>query len=246
MKIKSTKVITIIIILINLVLLKYLWNLIFTDPTPKATSLHSKNSFDLTLEEKVTIVFRSFEHFENDLAGTLEQLLSLIPSAHILIISDSFIYPPLSINNHNHSIKQIKFISLDFNLFKSNEQHNPFYYIQTKYVLFLPDSSRIPSKKIIEDLIKALEEEEDYILSVPFVNNQLTDCTNLQLNIREWTIQYDLFGGTLCDLVKGKQALIAATNLLKRLPDPFMKPSPEALYIQATSMGIKVYISKNR
>nr|CAD7197772.1 unnamed protein product [Timema douglasi] len=44
----------------------------------------------------------------------------------------------------------------------------------------------------------------------------------------------------------GKQVILLETGILRRLPDPFMLPFPEALYIQTSSKNIKVKLLHNQ
>jgi hypothetical protein len=145
MRIRIAKLITIVVVLLNLFLLYCIWSLFSRNDD--AQSIQLSNPWISTppqtlqyVENSVTVIIRKFESFENDMTKTVGSVLSILPNISILIVSDGLPYPPLETLN---SIKNVKIINVQFQLEHSNEERNPLYYVRTKYVLFIPDSNRI-------------------------------------------------------------------------------------------------------
>lgn len=63
----------------------------------------------------------------------------------------------------------------------------------------------------------------------------------MELNVVKWTLVYNVSPSELfCDGVTGKHVLLMEKETLMKLPDPFMLPFPDALYIQAKAKNMKV------
>ncbi|XP_066595062.1 ribitol 5-phosphate transferase FKRP [Prorops nasuta] len=190
----------------------------------------------------VTVVIRQFETFENDVAATVESVLNSFPTIPTLVICDGIPYPPLELDFTNDSMRNVKLVNVQPEFNKSYDERNPLYYIRTKYVLFLPDATRLSTKQTMQESISQVAKLG--IVSVPVGKVTLT-CLNLGLKIKEWSLQFVQVEGTECDSVTGKHVTILETKILKRLSDPFLLPFTEALYIQTAAIGTKVHILKN-
>ncbi len=67
----------------------------------------------------------------------------------------------------------------------------------------------------------------------------------MDLHLVKWTLTYSTSPSELfCDGVTGKHVLLIEKKVLARLPDPFMLPFPDSLYIQAKAKNIKVIFEK--
>nr|CAD7398890.1 unnamed protein product [Timema poppensis] len=207
------------------------------------SSLHNERSHDV---KDLTIVIRKFEYFENDIPETIQSLMSVFPKVPILIVSDNLPYPPLNLKELNKNGTLVKLINLSFNFNRLFEEKNPLFHIKTNFVLIIPDSTRI-SSKLFNVMLKELKVQPDRLISTPFSNSNVKDCLKLKLELKEWYLEYILTSDSdLCDVVKGKQVILLETGILRRLPDPFMLPFPEALYIQTSSKNIKVKLLHNQ
>nr|CAD7262823.1 unnamed protein product [Timema shepardi] len=207
------------------------------------SSLHNERSHDV---KDLTIVIRKFEYFENDIPETIQSLMSVFPKVPILIVSDNLPYPPLNLKELNKNGTFVKLINLNFNFNRLFEEKNPLFHIKTNFVLIIPDSTRI-SSKLFNVMLKELKVQPDRLISTPFSNSNVKDCLKLKLELKEWYLEYILTSDSdLCDVVKGKQVILLETGILRRLPDPFMLPFPEALYIQTSSKNIKVKLLHNQ
>lgn len=247
MRIRIAKLITIVVVLLNLFLLYCIWSLFSRNDD--AQSIQLSNPWISTppqtlqyVENSVTVIIRKFESFENDMTKTVGSVLSILPNISILIVSDGLPYPPLETLN---SIKNVKIINVQFQLEHSNEERNPLYYVRTKYVLFIPDSTRILSENSLHSMILELKRQPHNIVAAPFASTKTVNCLNIHMNIREWIIQYDIADSELCDAVGGQHAILVESHTLKKLPEALMLPFPDALYIQTAAKDIKVQVLRN-
>jgi hypothetical protein len=159
------------------------------------------------------------------------------------VISDSPIYPPLQFQvNASASLQHLHVVSLNVNLNSSVEERNPLSFIKTNLVLFVPDSVRLPSSKFLQQLLSAVDEIDPRALVIPTEGSaDSIVCLRQDFNVKEWTVHLTKEpGGALCDAVQGKHALLLKTAALRSFPEPFMRPFPEALFLQASARGVKV------
>lgn len=252
MRFKVVKTITAFLIILNFISVFFIW---------KFFALHGKSSKgdnklpDLEnkiksfvpatkspehinrVQSEITFVMRSFEPFDHDIIETVYSLLSIYPRVNILIITDTPFYPPIILNKTNAST--VKFVSTKPNLTGSLKDRTPILHIETRYTFFIPDSTRLNNKKIAEKLID-ISLKNDTIVAIPYKTKELK-CLKIHLDIREWFIRFDSSQLTKeCDFVKGKHALFLESKLLYRVTDPFMLPFPDSLFIQLSSMSVKV------
>ena len=179
------------------------------------------------LRKSITIIFRDFYHFDNDLKSCIDHLLNLIPGLRILIIADELPYPPMNIfasslpSNQTTSStmliykENVQFFNLDVDLTKTNSERNPLNHIQTKYVLFLPDGFRLSNgRQLFQRLIKSLgqnarDRSQRKIIVVPFVSNHrdINYCFQINSDIPNWTLEYEVKNTTKsCNMVKSMTA----------------------------------------
>ncbi|VVD04671.1 unnamed protein product [Leptidea sinapis] len=190
------------------------------------------------LSKLVTIVFRQYEEFENDIAESIQSLVALYPNIPIVVFSQSQQYPPFQFSVPNITLRNVKFVSLDFKLDASPRQLKPLSYISTEYVLFAPDSIRI-SRRVFQ-LALTTASKEPSLGVVIGVGSTHVVCQQVSWNYMEWTLQYSKdASGKLCDAVQGQHATLLKTSLLHTLPEPFLMPFPESLYLQTAVRKIK-------
>ncbi|XP_069669175.1 ribitol 5-phosphate transferase FKRP [Periplaneta americana] len=249
MRIRVAKIITLIVVLLNLLVLYCIWSLFSrNDEYARGTQLSKlwistpPSQVLKNVENSVTVIIRKFESFENDVPKTVGSILSVFPNISILLVSDGLPYPPLGISNN---IKNVDIINVQFQLGHSQEDINPLHHVKTKYVLFIPDSTRILSEKSLHNMIYELKRQPHNIIAAPFSNTKTVDCLNIHLNVREWIIQYDIVDGNICDAVRGKHVILLETLTLKKLPEALILPFPDALYIQSAAKDIKVQLIRN-
>ncbi|CAG4946845.1 unnamed protein product [Colias eurytheme] len=193
------------------------------------------------LAKLVTVVFRQFEDFENDVAESVQSFVAAYPNIPVLILSQGPQYPPFQFSASNNTLRNVKIVSLELKLDSSPKELKPLSYISTEYTLFVPDSTRV-SRRLLQQLITAATSNPSQGIAVA-VGNSHTICQQVKWNFVDWTLQYRKDASKkLCDAVQGQHAVIFKTSLLQTLPDPFVLPFPESLYLQTTVKNIKIQI----
>lgn len=226
MRIKFAKLLTFFIVFINLAIFYFSWKY-FTGPETadnqiimqEATTEKPKDRIAMAnkhLKKSLTIVFRDFHPFDNDLRQSINNFVNLIPNIKILIVCDEIPYPPLDIftvstGNQSYSTslifqENVKFISLSLDLSKNAQ--DVLSQIKTKYILLLPDSVRLANgRQFLQKLLKELgtmNDERKRILIVPFMSNKrlVNYCFQINVDTSHWTIEYGVRNGTRhCDMV---------------------------------------------
>lgn len=155
MRFKFVRTLLVLALLGNIIVWYRIWRLFATQNTlrlltPNIVTPDPPQKFHHRLSRLVTVVIREFETFENDVTSTVESVLSFFPTIPILIISNELPYPPLELDFANESMQNVKLINLQPEFNKSYDERNPLFYVRTKYVLFLPDGSRLSTKQIIQ------------------------------------------------------------------------------------------------
>lgn len=152
MRFRFARGILILILLGNIIVWHKIWRL-FTvqNKSLKDISNISENpqKFHRRLARLVTVVIRQFETFENDVASTVESILNSFPIIQILIVCDELPYPPLELNLSNNT-QNLRLVNLQPDFNKSFDERNPLFYVRTKFILIVPDSTRISSKHMLQ------------------------------------------------------------------------------------------------
>ncbi|XP_058447694.1 ribitol 5-phosphate transferase FKRP [Malaya genurostris] len=118
------------------------------------------------LRKSITIVFRDFYDFDNDLMQSIASVTNLIPNIPIFVISPDMPYPPLDIftspgqsgNQTNWFEKEsnVKFFSLGYDITKPLKDTLPILQIKTKYTLFMPDGVRLNGRSLLSRLLQEI------------------------------------------------------------------------------------------
>lgn len=241
MRIRISKCATLSIVFINLLLFFVSWRyfngsenspenetLMVKTTTKPRDRIQEANKF---LRKSVTVVFRDFYHFDNDLKSCIDHLLNLVPDLRILIICDELPYPPMNIFTSSLPSNQtasgssliykdnVQFFNLDVDFSKSASDKNPLNHIQTKYVLFLPDGFRLSNgRQLFQRLIKSVgqnarDKSQRRIVVVPFVSNHkdINYCFQINCDVPNWTLEYEVKNTTKsCNMVKVVSRLVCA------------------------------------
>lgn len=207
--------------------------------TVPPNALHPRSSRHLS--KLMTVVFRQFEDFENDIADSVQSFVSAFPNMPVVVISESTPYPPFPFSVTNETLRNVKVLSLELKLSASPQDYNPLAQILTEYVLFVPDSTRV-SRRVLQLAMAAAVANPTHAIAVGVGNSHLT-CLHVQWNYADWTLHYSKdASGKICDAVHGQHALLVKTSVLQKLPQPFALPFTEALYLQTTVKGVKVCV----
>lgn len=173
MRLKYSKLCTFLIIIVNIVLVYCTWKLFIVENwqaalgpggafTERAKPRDRIQSTNRHIKKAITVIFRDFYHFDNDLKESIDSLLNLVSNVQILVVYDDEPYPPLSFEaNYTATRPNVKFINLAFDVTKSARALSPVSQIKTKYVLLMPDSVRIGGRSIIQKMLREIERMDE-------------------------------------------------------------------------------------
>ena len=205
--------------------------------TVPPNALHPRSSRHLS--KLMTVVFRQFEDFENDIADSVQSFVSAFPNMPVVVVSENAPYPPFPFSVTNETLKNVKVLSLELKLSASPQDFNPLTHIFTEYVLFVPDSTRV-SRRVLQLAMAAAASSPTHAVAIGVGNSHLI-CQHVQWNYADWTLHYSKdASGKICDAVHGQHALLIRTAVLQKVPQPFSLPFPESLYLQTTVKNVKV------
>lgn len=226
MRFKYSRILAFLVFVINAILLYYTWKLFLKDKssgydpsTVTEKTIRQKDRIQTTnrhIKKTITIVFRDFYHFENDLQHSIDSILNLIPNVQIVVVYDTEPYPPMSfVANYTAIHPNVKFVNMQFDVKKTARALSPTFQWKTKYALFVPDSVRLGGRTILQKMLKEIErgvtssENSESILRkivvIPFASNVKTMgfCGRIKMDLVNWTMEYAVKNGTdNCDMVK--------------------------------------------
>ncbi|XP_047031024.1 ribitol 5-phosphate transferase FKRP [Helicoverpa zea] len=211
--------------------------------TVPPSPLHPRSSRHLS--KLMTVVFRQFEDFENDIADSVQSFVSAFPNMPVVVVCENTPYPPFPFSVTNETLKNVKVLSLELKLNALPQDLNPLTQIFTEYVLFVPDSTRV-SRRVLQLAMAAAAANPLQGVAVGVGNAHLI-CQHVQWNYADWTLHYSKdASGKVCDAVHGQHALLIKTSVLQKVPQPFALPFPESLYLQTAVKNFKVQISDGK
>lgn len=206
---------------------------------PVTTSSLAPSHSTRHLSKLVTVVFRQFEDFENDIAESVQSFVSAYPNISILVLCQRRQYPPFQFSATNETLRNVRILSLEFRLDTSPKDLDPLTYISTEYVLIVPDSTRV-SRRVFQQMAVAATTYPSQAITVGIGNARLT-CQQLKWVYSDWTLKYSKDSSLkLCDAIQGPHALMIKASVLHSLQRPFTFPFPESLYLQTAAKGLKV------
>lgn len=244
MRLKLYKTIGLFVVLINVIVVYYVWRIFVTFHVSVDLNVKEPISKPITkhLSKLITVVLRDFELYENDVSATARSFANALPNVQILVLCTSPPYPPLElIQAPNISYKNIKVIDLKENLNISYVNHYFLNHVRTKYVLFVPDSTRLPNKQILQFITSEMLREMNTILAIPVSGIDL-NCFKIRYNLRQWILNYNIVKDTVCHAVEGKHLIVIETSILTRLPNVELIPFPLSLYLQTSFLNYSVSI----
>ena len=249
------KLLALALLFVNCVLVLVLVELSATRPTihPSASSyskIQSLNFFknkNADLADLVTFVIVDFESFENDVPETVDEICSQTNNINILLITDKLPYPPLQFKRPVENC-HVKIVTTSPDPSKDLFDTRPEFAIGTEYVLVIPDSTRISSQLLLASL-KISHIQPKQIIAIPVIHsNDLIDyyyhCYRLDVDLRRWTLRYEILKNEhrRCDALDGEFAFLIKKTDLQQFNQPFAKPFPLSLFIQAKFKDFEVLI----
>lgn len=285
MRIKYTRLVIFIFVFINMFVFYYTWKYLLTtkiinsftaasgfgQPVPVNITASNKQKLqdkvqvaNKHIKSSITVVFRGFFHFDNDLKSSIQSILNVIPSIKVFLIYDDIPYPPLDIFNSSSIKDKVRLFTLDQRLGKSSSDMSPLDYIRTPYTLLMPDSVRINSRSTLQKILREInvietkgqkqnasksspaKTKEKRMFVIPFASNNKLDahCSSIMVDLPNWTIEFAGINNNNnhCDMFIQKHALILETALLKGVPNAMTSPFPELFYIRAKNENFQLYI----
>lgn len=191
-----------------------------------------------TLEEKldVTIVIPEFEHFDNDITATVQSIATSYPTLPILVLSDGIPYPYPKL-----STGLARYVFTSNNPTIPRQMSDPFNFIKSKYVLLVPDGSRIIENSI-EKIVWSLKTSKDSTILVAPISNEPIACKLINLDLKLWTLKYttntDIKGR--CEYVVNDAAYLLEARMFQNFSEVFVPPFHESFFIQAKVNNLKL------
>lgn len=184
----------------------------------------------------LTIVITDFEEFDNRVAETVIRAKAAVPRANLVVVADKLPYPPL------HLPDFAKLVVLTPALSGSMIAARPDVYIDSEYVVFLPDACEIISEGSLQIMLDSLSTKSDAeMVAWPATPDRDARCLALDANLKHWTLKYQRSSG-LCDALSGHFVLVIRHKHLFQLPRPFQRPFNIAFFIQTALKGWKVQL----
>ncbi|GIX93773.1 fukutin-related protein [Caerostris darwini] len=205
--------------------------------------LHIKNDTETELSNKIAIVIRDFEFFENDVPETVNSILSVLPSVKIYIITHHNPYPPLELSEEYK--QNVQLINLKPSLSRSADSPDPLNVINKEHILIFPDSVRLNKMSQIFNMLEQHYKDPNMIIAAA-VEGTDSICLALNISLRYWTMKYGKTPpNSICNALEGNHILLVTKSLLLHLAFPFAEPFSTSLFIQASLLKIKIKISTN-
>lgn len=243
MRIKFAKFTGLFIIVINIFIIYYTWQIFSSylqENKTSTTIINAPTKSPLKrINKLITIVIREFDLNDNDISSTVQSFLNVFPNIQIYIIGNGIPYPPLDILFTNIT-RNVKLVNLTPDLKKPLSIDYPLSDIKTKYVLFVPDSSRIINRQPIQHMLNEISKGTYKIVASRFTNKQTVQCLNSNITLRTWTLNYTRSNNCICDIIHGRHVTLIDKDLLTKISNPLLLPFPQSLYLQTSSLNYKV------
>lgn len=108
----------------------------------------------------ITILFRDVYYFDSDLRASIDSVLSLIPSIHVVVVYDGEPYPPLDYVSNYTTKNNVHFINTEFDVHRTAKSMSPMHLVKTRYTLLMPDSVRLGGRSIIQKMLREIERDD--------------------------------------------------------------------------------------
>ncbi|KAA0183372.1 hypothetical protein HAZT_HAZT005949 [Hyalella azteca] len=182
-------------------------------------------------------VIREFESYDNDVVATAESVLRVCRSCGVAVVSDDIVYPPLNLAKQVHH----------FILKPGLTRHSPDVakcLSDFKYVLLLPDSTRLSSTEQLLDMVRVLESGDTTGVAARIGSGNV-NCQQISLEVQRWELHVAATPDSeACDSVDGKAAFLLRTKNFLQFTLPWGRPLFLSLGIQGALRGWKFHVAK--
>ncbi|XP_012554552.1 ribitol 5-phosphate transferase FKRP [Hydra vulgaris] len=183
----------------------------------------------------LTIVIPEFEHFDHNVVETINSIIPFYPDLKILVISSTVPYPYFKLPGYNS-----QFVIRKKDPRKAGYLSDPFYYINTKYMLVIPDGSRIDIG--LNELLEKFKQQSKKVFVLP-ISTVLSSCNLMEVDLKKWTLKYfEKKKVESCDSFNRQVALLFERSAISNFSDPFLLPFFESFFIQAKVNGLKLHL----
>ncbi|XP_015196472.1 ribitol 5-phosphate transferase FKRP [Lepisosteus oculatus] len=189
----------------------------------------------------VTVLLREFEDFENYVQEVAHSFLRHRPELTFLVVADTLPYPPLQLP------EGVRLVVLKPAPDQPPQVSRPEFFIQTEYVLFVPDGVELDLGRQLDRLVRELEGEGGgpvRLVAAPVLSRSAVQCLHLRVSLREWTATYTPAAsgssGSVCTALRGDAVVLTRTEDLFNLSSPLARPLMTSLFIQTSLRGWKV------
>ena len=180
-----------------------------------------------------TVIIPFFESFDHDLHRTIKSIVSIYPSVKILVLSKKVPYPYPKLNYDN-----VKFVYSQSNPAIPRSHSDPLSYVETDYILVLPDGVRL-RKNSVEDLFQLLLPSKSNIIVVPIDRSR---CLSVGFDIKRWSLTYtSQYEIKKCNFIDGS-VLLFNKYILGNFSETFSLPYYESFFIQAHLNNLKTKV----
>lgn len=198
----------------------------------------SSNDTEYQLSNKIAILFRDFEFFENDLPDTVKSILITMPSVKVFVIADKKPYPSIEFSKEHKN--SIQLINLKPSLNAHSSFQNPFNALDKEHIFVFPDSVQLDNISQLSAMLELHYKEPNKIIAAP-IEDSVSNCLALNISLRYWTMKYGKESNSQnCNALDGDHVLLVTRALLLHLNFPFARPFSTSLFIQASLLKIKV------
>lgn len=201
------------------------------------------------LQRLITVVILEFEQFEHDLENTLHDLCTQIPNVNVRLLSPVRLYPPLRPESTQKCLFRQVITEPDIRnkLFDAR----PEYHITTKYVLFVPDGTRISSAMLLSSLkLSHLQSKQINAIPIMHLNEAIDfqyECLLIQFDRLRWTLRFveRLHEHGECEALSGDFAFLLHSSDLLQFALPFERPMQMSLYLQAKLHHFRITLDED-
>lgn len=247
MRIKFAKSIAILVVLINIFIIYYTWKVFAAYVQESKSSVNpteASTKAPRRINKLITVVIRDIELNDNDISSTVQSFLNVFPNIQIYVLGDGLPYPPLDFLIQN-TTKNVKIVNLTPDLKRPHTSDYPLSEIKTKYVLYVPDSTRISNKQPVQHMLNEIAKSSHKIVASRLSAKSNLQCLNFNIDLRKWTLNFTKTNNNICDIIFGKHVTLIEKDLLKKISNSLLLPFPQSLYLQTASLSYKVCISNN-
>lgn len=205
---------------------------------PVSLSLHRLSN---SSTPGVTVLIREFEDFENYVPAVVESFLKHNPAQPVVVVTDTFPYPPLQLPSSPHVHLVVLKPSPEQPAYTSRPEH----YVRTGYVALVPDGVRVDVSKQLEKMLDEYKHSRSraQMVAAPVESLSPLHCLDLKVNLQEWTATYRMSASSnLCSAIRGDAVVLLQTRDLFNLSAPLAKPLDYSLFIQSSLRGWRIRI----